>query len=68
MLTDDAHVGTVAQQRGVDVWDLVLFLEASIRLDAIKSPDDLSTFLEDLRRADNYRFSEADTDALFDEF
>ena len=68
MLTDDAHVGTVAQQRDVDVWDLVLFLEATIRLDAIKSPDDLSTLLEDLRRADNYRFSDADTDALFDEF
>lgn len=68
MLTDDAHVGTVARQHGVDVWDLALFLGAGVRTDAIETADELSTMLDDLRRRDNYRLSDDDVDALIDQF
>jgi len=66
LLTDDAHVGTVAKQRGVDVWDLALLLQAGIRIDVIETAAELSTIIGEMERRDNYRFSDADWDALFD--
>jgi predicted nucleic acid-binding protein len=68
LLTDDARVGTVANQRGVDVWDLALLLQAGIRIDVIETAAELSTIIEELERRDNYRFSDADRDALFETF
>ena len=68
LLTDDAHVGTVAKQRGVDVWDLALLIQAGIRIDVIETAAELSTIIDELKRRDNYRFSDADRDALFDTF
>lgn len=67
LVTDDAHVGTVGQQRGVDVWDLTLFLTAAIRIDAIETAGELSEVIDDLRRDDGYRFSAADEESLFEE-
>ncbi|QSW98221.1 hypothetical protein [Haloterrigena alkaliphila] len=68
LVTDDAHVGTIGDQRGVDVWDLTLFLKAAIRVDAIESVDELTEILEALRRNDGYRFSATDEESLFEEF
>jgi predicted nucleic acid-binding protein len=31
LVTDDAHVGTVGRQHDIEVWDLVLLLQAAIR-------------------------------------
>lgn len=68
LVTDDAHVGTVGHQRGVDVWDLTLFLTAAIRVDAIETVGELSEMIDDLRRDDGYRFSADDRESLFEEF
>lgn len=68
LVTDDAHVGTIASQRDVDVWDLTLFLEAAIEVDEIETADDISKVIDDLRRNDGYRFAAADEDYLFDRF
>ena len=68
LVTDDAHVGTIGDQRGVDVWDLTLFLKAAIRVDAIETVDELAEILEALRRNDGYRFSATDEESLFEEF
>ncbi|WP_206335660.1 hypothetical protein [Natronolimnobius sp. AArcel1] len=68
LITDDAHVGTVGQQRDVTVWDLTLFLKAAIRVDAIETVDELTAIRDDLQHADGYRFAAADEESLFDEF
>ena len=68
LVTDDAHVGTIGRQRGVNVWDLPLLLTAAIRVGAIGSVDELSEIVESLRCEDGYRFSAADEESLFEEF
>ena len=68
LVTDDAHVGTIGEQRGVDVWDLTLLLKAAIRTGAIETDGELSAVIDDLRRCDGYRFSAADRESLFEEF
>jgi predicted nucleic acid-binding protein len=65
LLTDDGHVGTVGQQRGVTVWDLVLLLDAAVRFGCIESSDELSQVLDELRREDGYRFASEDEQHLF---
>lgn len=68
LVTDDAHVGTIAAQRGIEVWDLTLFLQAAVHSDAISSATDLSALIDDLRQHDNYRFSDDDLESLFEAF
>lgn len=53
LLTDDAHIGTVGQQRGIDVWDLPLFLSAAIEVNVIETQEDLSATVDALRERDN---------------
>lgn len=67
-MTDDAHVGTVGRQHDIEVWDLVLLLQAAIRRGVITSRAELSTLVDDLQARDNYRFSTADEQALFETF
>lgn len=66
LVTDDAHVGKRGQQLGVEVWDLVLFLQAAIHYDVIDTTAELSTLVDELRDRDGYRFSEADRNSLFE--
>lgn len=66
LLTDDGHVGEMATQRGVDVWDLKLLLEASIYKDLVQTRDELEAVVTALREEDNYRFSGKDRDDLFE--
>ncbi len=68
LLTDDGHVGTVAQQLSVEVWDLVLLLQAAIRVGAIADSQELTTVLDALAQKDNYQFSDEDRHALFDQW
>ena len=68
LITDDAHVGTIGNQRNVDIWDITLFLRAAIRVGAIANTTELSEVIDDLRRRDGYRFSTDDEESLFDEF
>ena len=65
LLTDDGHVGEIASQNGVDVWDLLLFLEVCIHRNLIGGEEELDTVLEDLREKDFYRFSADDRDELY---
>ncbi|MDZ7688651.1 MAG: hypothetical protein U5J64_08015 [Halobacteriales archaeon] len=65
LLTDDGHIGEIASQNGVDVWDLLLFLEACVHRGLIGSEEELDTVLEDLREKDFYRFSADDRDRLY---
>jgi len=65
LLTDDGHVGEIASQNGIDVWDLLLFLEACIHRNLIETEGELDTVLEDLRKKDFYRFSADDRDRLY---
>ena len=65
LLTDNGHVGEVASQNGVDVWDIPLLLEACIHRGLIETEDELDTILEDLREKDFYRFSADDRDELY---
>lgn len=67
LLTDDAHAGEIASQRGeADVWDLALFIEACIKNGLIEDEAQLNTLIEDLRQQDFYRFSQAERIRLFD--
>lgn len=68
LLTDDGHVGAIASQRGVDTWDLPLFLRAACELEAIETRSELRELLADLRRKDYYEFSATDEDYLLDYF
>lgn len=68
LVTDDAHVGTIGRQRDVIIWDLVLFLQAAVRTDAISTAEELSALTDALHRHDGYRFASADEDALFATF
>ena len=67
LLTDDAHLGTVAVQRAAtEVWDLPLFLETCVTDGHIETSSELSALLDDLRNRDYYRFAEADIERLYD--
>lgn len=66
LVTDDAHVGTRGEQLGVEIWDLVLLLQAAIHCDVIATTEALSTLIAELRERDGYRFSEDDRNALFE--
>ena len=67
LLTDDTHLGTTAVQRDVTaVWDLPLFVETCVTEDFIDTQAELSALLSDLRTEDHYRFTQADTDRLYD--
>lgn len=66
LLTDDGHAGEMASQRGVEVWDLKLLLEAAITKELIESETEIETVLNDLREKDGYRFSDDDRQDLFD--
>ena len=67
LLTDDAHLGTIAVQRGTtEVWDLLLFLETCVTDDHVETQDEMSTLLADLQAEDNYRFAQSDTERLYD--
>lgn len=68
LVTDDAHVGTIGQQRDVTVWDLTLFFQAAVRADVIETVDEFDTIRDELRHADGYRFSAADEKAIRSEF
>lgn len=66
LLTDDGHAGEMAAQRGVEVWDLKLLLEAALMREHIASESALSTVIDSLRENDGYRFSEQDRTDLFE--
>jgi predicted nucleic acid-binding protein len=66
LVTDDAHAGTRGTQLGVEVWDLVLLVQAAIHRHVITTSEELSTLIEELRERDGYRFSDADRSSLFE--
>ncbi|WP_207589882.1 hypothetical protein [Halomontanus rarus] len=66
LLTDDSHAGEMASQRGVEVWDLKLCLEAAIVTECICSRSELDSVIEALREKDGYRFSTTDRQDLHD--
>jgi predicted nucleic acid-binding protein len=68
LLTDDKHVGEVASTRGVDTWDLTLFLRAACKVEAIETQEQLQSVLSDLRQKDFYEFSDEDEQYLFCSF
>jgi predicted nucleic acid-binding protein len=65
LLTDDRHVGEIASQKGVEIWDLKLFLEACIHKEVIETEEQLTALVDRLESEDNYRFSEQDYEDLF---
>lgn len=65
LLTDDGHVGEIASQNDVDLWDMLLFLEACMDRGLIENENGLDTVLDDLREKDFYRFSADDRDELY---
>jgi len=66
LLTDDGHVGEIATQRGVSVWDLSLLIEACILRERIKDEQQLDSLLAALRDRDGYEFSAADRERLYE--
>ena len=66
LLTDDGHAGTIATRRGVETWDLTLFVRAACEEDVIETADELRTVVDALRREDYYEFSERDEQFIFD--
>ena len=66
LLTDDGHVGEIGSQRGVEVWDLKLFLEACIIKDIVANEAELEDLIGSLREQDSYRFSQTDRNDLYD--
>lgn len=68
LVTDDAHVGTIARQHDIEVWDLVTLIRGGIRASEVESAEELETLLDDLQREDNYRFTESDRRFLFEPF
>lgn len=65
LLSDDSHVGTIGAKHEVDVWDLLLFLEACIGKELIDGESELEGVIDDLEQKDFYRFSNADRDELY---
>lgn len=68
LLTDDRHVGEVAAARGVDTWDLTLFLRASCESGVIETREELQEVISDLQQKDYYEFSDDDEQYLQDYF
>ena len=68
LLTDDGHVGEMAKQRSVEVWDLKLLVEACIHKEIIKEKEELENLIKDLNKKDNYQFSERDKKDLRERF
>lgn len=68
LLTDDRHVGRVAGNRNVDVWDLTLFLRAACERGVLEEESALRALIDDLRQEDYHEFSEADEQYLFEYF
>jgi len=68
LLTDDGHVGEIASQQEIEVWDLKLFFEACIYKDLIETEEHLQELIERLESEDNYRFSEQDYNGLLGHF
>lgn len=68
LLTDDAYAGKVAQERGVQVFDLKTFLEACIIKGIIKTLKEVKWIISELRRKDFYEFSSEDQEALLSHF
>lgn len=66
LLTDDGHAGEMASQRGIEVWDLKLLLEAAITKEVIESESEIETVVYDLREKDGYRFSANDRRDILD--
>jgi predicted nucleic acid-binding protein len=66
LLTDDGHVGETASQRGVEVWDLKLVLEAAVETGLVEGRDEFDGIVVGLRENDNYRLSAADREDLYD--
>lgn len=68
LVSDDRHVGTVARDRGIDVWDLPLLIQAGISGGAISDEDELGVILHDLEERDSYRFSSDVESRLYEAF
>ncbi|WP_208023558.1 hypothetical protein [Halorussus pelagicus] len=66
LLTDDRHAGEMAAQRGVEVWDLKLLLEAAVTKGSLDTASEVESVINDLREEDGYRFSDDDQRDLFD--
>lgn len=66
LLTDDGHAGEMASQRGIEVWDLKLLLEATIVEGVVESEAEIETIIDELREKDGYRFSDDDRRDLLD--
>jgi len=66
LLTDDGHAGEMASQRGVEVWDLKLLLEAAISEGLVESEEEIETIIRELRTKDGFRFSADDRQDLLD--
>lgn len=66
LLTDDQHIGEIASQKGIEVWDLKLLLEACIHKTLIETEEQLAALIDRLESEDNYRFSEQDYEDLFE--
>ncbi len=58
LLTDDTHLGEMAKEMGVRVFDLETFLEACAMRGLISSPDEAEEILSKLEEKDFYNFSE----------
>lgn len=68
IVTDDAHVGTVAGQRGIVVWDFPAVLRAAVRVGAIGSRSEARSVLNDLEERDGYRFRDEDVRWILEAF
>lgn len=66
LITDDGHVGEIASQRGIEVWDLRLLIEAAVYNDVIERQSELDNIIEGLKRKDEYKFSQKDRTDLSD--
>ena len=69
LLTDDTYLGRVAVGEGVEnVYDLKNVLEANMIEGVIKNRGELEDIINNLRKMDNYLFSEGDLMELFSYF
>ncbi len=59
LLTDDSRLGTVANQKGIDVYDLETFLLAIAKRGIISKPDEGKKIIEKIEEKDFYTFSES---------
>ncbi|MFA1610050.1 hypothetical protein [Halobellus rubicundus] len=64
LLTDDKHVGEIASQNNIKVWDLKLFIQACIVKDLIETQPQLDKLIQQLETEDNYQFTGQDREDL----